>query len=98
MIVPAELSSNESSEFLAMIPQIKSGVSSFTNYLEFVPEFSLSLTGFVVCHSRHLIYLFFPSLGVISRVLTALHLHVAHDDITKQLANCDENYKFFNIL
>ena len=31
MVVPAELSSSESSEFLAMIQQVISGVSSYTN-------------------------------------------------------------------
>jgi len=30
------------------------------------------------------------------RVPTALHLYVAHDDdITRQLTNCDENYKIY---
>ena len=49
-----------------------------------------------MCHPRHHIYLLFPSLGVMSRVLIALHLPIAHDDdITRQLANCDEKYKFF---
>ena len=38
---------------------------------------------------------FLPSLGVMPRVPIALHLSVAHDDdIIRQLANCDENYKF----
>ena len=40
-------------------------------------------------------YLLFPSLGVMHRVSTALHLHVVHDDdITRQLTNYDENDKF----
>ena len=48
-----------------------------------------------MCHPRHLIYLFFPSPGVMLKAPTALHLPVAHDDdITRQLAKCDENYKF----
>ena len=48
-----------------------------------------------MCHPRHLIYLFILSLGVMCRVSTVSHLHVAHDDdITTHLANCDENYKF----
>ena len=55
-----------------------------------------------MCHSRHPIYLIFSSLGVMPRVPTALHLFVAHGDITRQLANCNENYKFsiypYNIL
>ena len=27
------------------------------------------------------------------RISTALHLHVAFDDITRQLVNCNDNYK-----
>jgi len=68
--------------------------ASFTGYLEFISESSLSLVGFDACNPKHPIYLFFLSLGVIFRVLIALHFHIAHD-ITRQLANCDENYKFF---
>ena len=98
MFVPTKSSSSESSEFLVMIQQVISSASFFTGCLKFIHESSLSLAEFDACHSRHLIYLLFLLLGVMSRVSTALHLHVAHDDITKQLANCDENYKFFNIL
>ena len=69
-----------------------SHVSFFTGYLEFVPKSSIPpLEGLDMCHPRHLIYLLFPSLGVMLRVSTTLHLPVAHD-ITRQLANCDENY------
>jgi len=39
-------------------------------------------------------YISFFILGVMLRVHIALHLSVAHDDITRHLANCDENYKF----
>ena len=46
-----------------------------------------------MCHSRHPIYLIFSSLGVMIKVPTTLYLLVAHD-ITRQLANCDKNYKF----
>ena len=45
-------------------------------------------------HPRHPIYLLFSSLGVMPRVSTALHLSLVHDEITRHLANCDENYKF----
>jgi len=70
--------------------------SSFTGCLEFISEYSLSLAGFDVCYPRHPIYLFFSSLEVMPRVSTTLHLPIANDDdITKQLANCDENYKFY---
>jgi len=97
MVVPTELSSSKSSEFLAMIQQVISNASSFTGCLEFIPESSLSLAGFDVCHLRHLIYLIFPSFEVMSRVPTSLHLPIAHDDITRELENCDENYNFMYI-
>ena len=86
IVVPAVLTLNESSEFLFMIQQIIFVFSSFTGYLEFVPKSNiLPLGGLDVCHPRHPIYLFFPSLGVMSRVPIALYLHVAHDDdITRQ--------------
>ena len=66
----------------------------FTGHLEFILESNLSLVKLDVCHSRHPICLILPSLGVMSRVPIALHLLVVHDDITRQLANCYENYKF----
>jgi len=43
---------------------------------------------------RHLICPIFSSLEVMPRVSTALHLPVAHDDITGQLANDNNNCKF----
>ena len=95
MVVPTESFTSKSSEFLAMIQHVISSTSSFTSCLEFIPESNLPLSRFVVCHPKHPIYLLFPSLGVMPRILTALHLSFAHDDdITRQLANCDENYKF----
>jgi len=33
--------------------------------------------------------------GVMRRVSTTFHLPVVFDDITRQLANCSDNYKFF---
>jgi len=48
-----------------------------------------------VCHLKHPIYLILPSLGVMPRVPTALHLPVAHiDNITRQIAICNDTYKF----
>jgi len=45
-----------------------------------------------MCHPRH--PSFFSLLGVMPKVPTILHLPVAQDDdITRQLANYDENYK-----
>ena len=70
-----------------MTQQVISSTFSITGSLKFIPESNLSLAGFDVCYPRHPIYLFFPSLGVIIRVLTALHLYIAHDDdITRHLA------------
>jgi len=51
MVVPAELSSNESSEFLTMIQQMKSGVSSFSGCLEFVSKFIIPQLEGVRCVS-----------------------------------------------
>ena len=57
-----------SSEFLIMIQQMISNVSSFTGCLKFVPKSSIPpLERFDVCHPRHPIYLFFSSLGVMPR-------------------------------
>ena len=69
---------------------------SYTSCLEFVSKSSIpSLEVSDVYHPRHPIYLFFSLLGVISRIPTALHVSGAHDDdIIRQLANYDENYKF----
>jgi len=48
-----------------------------------------------VCQRRHPIYLILPSLGVMLRVSTALHLHVAHiDDSTRPIVICNDTYKF----
>jgi len=60
MVVRAELTPNESFEFLAMIKQMIFSVSSFTGCLEFVPKSNIPLLDELdVCHLRHLIYLFF---------------------------------------
>jgi len=70
--------------------------ASFTSCLEFVPKSIISsLERLVVCPFRHPVYIISPPIGVLPRVPTVLHLHVAlDDDFTRQLANCDENYKF----
>jgi len=57
IIVPTKSSSSESSEFLAMIQQVVS-YASFTGCLEFIPQSSLPLAGFDVCHPRRPTYLF----------------------------------------
>jgi len=75
-------------EFVFMIHQVPSGASSFSNCLEFVLESSLLLVGFDVCPLRHPIYSLFSSLGVMP---IALYFPVTHDNITRQLANCNDN-------
>ena len=93
MVIPTESSSSELSKFFAMIQRVVSSASSFIGFLEFITDSSLPLVGFDVYHHRHPIYLIFSSLGVMPRMSITLHLTVAHD-ITRQLANCDEKYKF----
>ena len=71
-----------------------SNFSSFSECLEICPECSIPLTKSVTPLSRHPIYsLFFP-LGVMLRLSITLHLLVVFDDITGQLINCNDNYKF----
>jgi len=52
----------------------------------------VSQSEFIACPTRHPMCLIFASLKIIPRVYIALHLPVAHDNITGQLAN--GNYKF----
>jgi len=95
MVVLTESSSNESLEFIVIIQHVISSASSFIDCLEFIPESNLSLTGFDMCFPRYLIYLIFPSLRVMLRVSTVLHLLIARDDnITRHIAVYNDNYKF----
>jgi len=91
VITTSLLSSSLSLEFVAMIHQVPSGASSFSSYLVFVPKSTLLSIGFDVCPPRHPIYSLFPSSGVMP---TSLHLHVTHDNITRQLASCNYNNRF----
>jgi len=56
MVILTESFSSESSKFLTMIQL--TNVFSFTDCLKFIPEFSLPLAGFNMCHPRHPISLF----------------------------------------
>jgi len=78
------------------IQQMVSTVSSFSGCLEFVSEFNVPPSaGIDVCPHRHVISLILLSLGVMSRIPTALHLPVMHiDDITRPIAICNDTYKF----
>ena len=76
-------------EFIVMIHPVP---SSFNSCLEFVSGSNLSLVGFDVCPPRRTIYSLFSSLGVIP---TGLHLPVTHDNIIRQLANYNDNCRFF---
>ena len=88
MVVPIDSSFSKSPEFFFKIQQMVS-MTSFSACLEFVSEFNIPLSaGLNVCPLRHLIYLILPSLGVIFRVSTALHLPVTYiDDINKADSN-----------
>ena len=102
MVVLIDSSSSESPELLAMIQQMIYS-ASFACRLEFIPESNLSLAKFDVYHPRYPIYLILPSLRVIPRVSTALHLSVVYiNDITRLIAIYNNTYKFvtntYNIL
>jgi len=63
----------------------------------------LPCLGLDVCSPKQLRYILFLYLGIMLRVLTALHLPVAHiDDITRPIVICNDTYKFtayaYNIL
>ena len=93
MVIPINSSFRESPEFLAKVQQMVSN-TSFSGCLEFVSE-SRVPPSLDVCPSRHIISLILPSLGVMLRIPTALHLPVAHiDDITRLIAICNNTYKF----
>jgi len=48
-----------------------------------------------MCHPKHHIYLILPSLRVMPRVPTVLHLPIALiDNITKPIAIYNDTYKF----
>ena len=98
MVVPTDSSFKESPEFLAKIQQMVSSASSSFDCLEFVSESNVpSSAGLDVCPLRHVISLIFSSLGVMPRVLTALHLPVAHIyDITRPIAIYNDTYKFLS--
>jgi len=75
--------------------------SDFWKYPRYVPDISPSPINFPGWCSRcgrhleHCIYLILPSLRVMSRVPTALHLPVAYiDDITMPIAIYNDTYKF----
>ena len=70
--------------------------TSFSGCLEFVSESKVPpSTGIDVSPPKHATSLILPSLGVMFRIPTALHLLVAHiDDITWPIAVCNDTYKF----
>ena len=77
-----------------MIHQEVSGFSFFIGCLGMCPESSNPLSEFVAYPTRYPICPIFASLEVMSRMSTTLHLSVAYDDTTRQLANCNGNYNF----
>ena len=85
--------SSQPLEFLTMTHSVIFSFSSFSGCLEMYSESSIPLSEFVACPSRHPICSIFASLEVMPRVYI-VHLPVAYDDITGQLANDNDNYKF----
>ena len=47
-----------------------------------------------MCPPKHPIYIIFSSLGIMPRVFIASHFPVAHDNLTRQIAICNDKYKF----
>ena len=72
--------------------------SYFSGCLEFVSESNVPPSAELnVCPPRHVISLILSLLGVMPKILTALHLPVAHiDDITRLIAICNDTYKFLS--
>ena len=87
--------SNQPSKFLSIIH--REFLTFFNRCWEMCPESSIPLSESVVCATRHLTCPIFASLEVMPRVSTAVHLLVAYDDITRQLANDNDNYKFLHV-
>jgi len=77
-----------------MIHQVVSGFSSFSGCLEMCHDSNIPLSDLVKCPNRHTICLIFASLEINARVFAALHLPVAYDNVTRQLANDNDDYKF----
>ena len=74
----------------------------FFGCLEFVSKsnipLSVGLSGLDVFPPRHPRYILFPSLGILSRVPTALHFPVAHiDNITGPISIFNDTYNFVYI-
>ena len=76
--------------FLSIIHQVVSDFSSFSKCLEIYSESTIPLSEFVACPTTHPTCSIFV-LEVMLKVSTTLRLHV---DITRQLANDNDNNKF----
>ena len=68
---------------------------SFSGCLEMCPDSSVPLSEFVARPTRPPTCPILGSLKVMPRVSTALHLPVAHDNITRQLSKDKDNYKLY---
>ena len=79
-----------------MIHQVVSGFSSFSECLKMCLESNIPLLELIKCPTRHPICRIFTSLKIMPECLlyNVLHLLVAYDDVTRQLANDNDNYKF----
>jgi len=77
-----------------MIHQVVSDFSFFSRCLEMHLKSNILLSELVKCPTRHPICPIFALLEIMSRVSTALHFPITYDDITRQLANDNDNYIF----
>ena len=86
-----------------MVHKVSSGVSSFSRCLDFSSEFLqksvcsnnvIPLAVSEVCLLRTLMSIFSLSLGVDPSKTVVLHLLVAYDETPRQIAICNDDYKF----
>jgi len=87
--------SSQPLQFFTMIHREVYDFSSFSGCLKIYPEFGIPLTESVASFPRQSYVSLSLSSGVMLRKFTTLHLHVAFDNITRQLANCNDNYNFY---
>jgi len=80
-----------------MIYQVVSEFS-FSGCLEMCPKSSIPLSELVKYPTRHPRCPIFASFKIMPRMSTILHLHVAYDNNTRQLANDNDNYQCMSML
>ena len=83
-----------------MIHQVVFGFSFFSECLKMYPEYSIPLSEFVACPTRHPTCLIFASLEIMPRVSTALHLPVTYNDTLEswQIIMITTNFLYVHIV